>query len=118
MPTYHVNWVGVAKAEKLIGAGQYDLTTPWSDAAPSAAAGNAQIDRHGYDGYGEWFLAVDADASEGTKERDAFPYGDFQRVNRAALIHAKQRATQNGHDRVATAADRLLQRLDDRSAGS
>jgi hypothetical protein len=112
MPTYQINRNGVAKAEKLIDAGQYDLTTPWSEAAPSAAAGNDQIDRHGYDGYGEWFLAVDADASEGTKERDAFPYGDFHRVNRAALIHAKQRASQNDHEEIVKAADRLLKKID------
>jgi hypothetical protein len=33
-------------------------------------------------------------------------------VNRAALIHAEQRASQNGHDVIEKAADRLLQRLD------
>jgi thymidylate synthase ThyX len=35
-------------------------------------------------------------------------------VNRAALIHAKQRASQNDHDEIAEAADDLLRRLDDR----
>jgi hypothetical protein len=40
------------------------------------------------------------------------PFGDFLRVSRAALIHAKQRAAQNGHDAVADAAGQLLERLD------
>ncbi len=29
-------------------------------------------------------------------------------MNRAALIHGKQRAAQNGHDAIEKAADRLL----------
>ena len=112
MPTYRVHEDGVAQARRLIDAGTYDDETEWSDAAPSADDGNAEIDEHGYEGYGAWHLAVDPEASEETKARFTFPYGDFRKVNRAALIHAKQRASQNGHDAVEKAADRLLQRLD------
>jgi hypothetical protein len=112
MPEYRVNKDAVAQAGELIDAGKYDDETEWSDAAPSADDGNAEIDRNGYEGYGAWHLAVDRDASEETKGRYKFPYGDFHAVNRAALIHAKQRASQNGHDEIEKAADRLLQRLD------
>ena len=112
MTTYTVNDDGVAKAKSMIDANQYDLETEWSDAAPSTSDANATIDRDGYDGYGEWHLALDTDASEGTKDRYGFPFGDFSRVNRAALIHAKQRATQNDHDAVARAADEVLEHLD------
>ncbi|GAA3167535.1 hypothetical protein GCM10010531_20360 [Blastococcus jejuensis] len=114
MPKYRVNGDAVAQAEKLIDAGTYDDTTEWSDAAPSADDGNAEIEKHGYDGFGAWHLAVDPEASEDTKGRYAFPYGDFRTVNRAALIHGKQRAAQNGHDAIEKAADRLLQRLDEK----
>lgn len=113
MTKYRVNKAGVDKAESLIGSKQYDLDTNWSEASPSTAEQNSHIERHGWDGYGEWHLAVDTDASEETKDRYGFPYGDFRRVNRAALIHAKQRAVQNDHDDVAQAADGLLSRLDD-----
>jgi hypothetical protein len=112
MTTYRVNKAGVDKARKLIEDGKYDDTTEWSDAAPSAAEGNDEIEKHGYDGFGAWHLAIDTEASEETKDRYGFPYGDFSKVNRAALIHAKQRATQNGHDAIADAADALLERLD------
>ncbi len=112
MPDYRVNKDGVAQARKLIDAGNYDDDTEWSEAAPSADDENAEIERHGYDGYGAWHLAVDPDASEETKKRYAFPYGDFNKVNRAALIHGKQRAVQNDHDEIAEAADDLLRRLD------
>jgi hypothetical protein len=116
MTTYEVNHAGVEKAKKLIASHHYDLETSWSDAAPSADDGNQQIERHGYDGYGEWHLGIDTGACEETKDRYGFPYGDFSRLNRAALIHAKQRASQNGHDQIAEVADRLLNELD-RTAG-
>jgi hypothetical protein len=112
VPSYQVNKDGVAKARELIDAGRYDDTTEWSDAAPSADEENAFIERHGYDGYGAWHLAINPEAGEETKARYTFPYGDFTKVNRAALIHAKQRAAQNDHDKIEKAADELLQRLD------
>lgn len=114
MPKYKVNDDGVAHARKLIDGGQVDTSTEWSDAAPSTDEENRQIDKQGYDGYGQWHLAMDTEASEETKGRYGFPYGDFSKVNRAALIHAKQRAAQNDHDDVEAAADSLLQRVDER----
>ena len=112
MPSYRVHRAGVDHARQLIDRGLVDVDTPWSDDAPSAAEANDFIGRHDIDAYGEWHLAEDTDASEGTKGRWRFPYGDFTKLNRAALIHAKQRAAQNGHDAIAEAADELLGRLD------
>ncbi len=112
MPTYRVNETGVKRARSLIKSHHYDLQTPWSEGAPSADDANVAIERHGYDGFGEWHLGVDPEASDDTKERYAFPFGDFSRLNRAALIHAKQRASQNGHDAVEKAAGDLLEELD------
>jgi len=112
MPSYRVNKDAVAQAEKLIDAGKVDDDSSWSDAAPSTDEANKVIDREGYEGFGAWHLAVDPDASEETKGRYAFPYGDFSKVNRAALIHAKQRASQNDHDAIEKAAGELLDRLD------
>jgi hypothetical protein len=112
VPTYRVNSDAVTQARRLIDAGKVDVETDWSDAAPSAADENAEIERHGYEGFAAWHLAVDPAANEDTKKRYAFPYGDFTQVNRAALIHGKQRAAQNDHPEVEQAADDLLQRLD------
>lgn len=114
MAKYKVNDDGVAQAGKLIDSGKVDTETDWSDAAPSTDEENRQIDKHGYRGYGDWHLAIDTDASEETKGRYRFPYGDFSKVNRAALIHAKQRASQNDHDEVVKAAGQLLERVDGR----
>jgi hypothetical protein len=112
MPTYRVNEAGVRQARKLIDAGDFDDTTEWSKAAPSAQHENEEIERHGYDGYGVWHLALDPDAGEETKARYRFPYGEFHTVNRAALVHAKQRAAQNDHPEIERVADELLERLD------
>jgi hypothetical protein len=112
MTEYRLNEDAVHKARQLIEAGTYDDDTPWSDAAPSADDANQVIEKKGWDEFAAWHLAEDPGASEETKGRYAFPYGDFAKVNRAALIHAKQRAAQNDHDAVEKAADDLLERLD------
>jgi len=112
MPRYQVNTAAVAQARKLIDDGDYDDTTEWSDAAPSTEQANRFLEKEGWDAFARWHLAVDPEANEETKARYAFPYGDFRKVNRAALIHAKQRASQNDHDAIERAAGELLDRLD------
>src|SRR5689334_5608799 len=109
---YTVNDDAVKYARKLIDQGAYDDKTEWSDAAPSADDANREIDKDSFDDFARWHLGINRDASEGTKGRFAFPFGDFEKVNRAALIHAKQRASQNGHDDVEKAADEVLRYLD------
>jgi hypothetical protein len=112
MPTYRVNDAAVKQAKALIDDGKFDDKTEWSDAAPDAGDSNKEIDKESFDEFAKWHLAIDPDATEGTKKSVAFPYGDFSKVNRAALIHAKQRASQNGHDAVEKAADDVLSHLD------
>lgn len=115
MTSYKVNEAGAKQARKLIDDGAVDTATEWGEAAPSAEEGNKEIDREGYDGYGRWHLGIDTEASEETKDRFGFPYGDFKKVNRSALIHAKQRASQNDHHTIVKVAGELLDRLDDRN---
>jgi hypothetical protein len=113
MTDYRVNSDAVEKARSLIHSGEVDTDTPWSEGAPSTERANREIDEHGHEGFGSWHLAVDPDASEDTKGRYHFPYGDFEKVSRAALIHAKQRASQNDHPEIERAADELLSRVDE-----
>jgi len=112
MPNYRVNDEAVRHARTLIDEGKYDDSTPWSEAAPSADDANKEIDHEDFAEFARWHLGINPDAGEKTKGRYRFPYGDFATVNRAALIHAKQRASQNGHDAVEKAADELLEHLD------
>ncbi|MGR6964208.1 hypothetical protein ACU610_07095 [Geodermatophilus sp. URMC 61] len=112
MPTYRVSEAAVARAERLIDDGGYDDHTAWSDAAPDAVAANASIDSAAFDAFAAWHLAEDADASEGTKGRYAFPYG-------ARPIAGSHREPASGggqwvlpHDAIEKVADDLLRRLD------
>lgn len=114
MAKYEVNHGGVNQARKLIDDGKVDTSTEWSSAAPSTDDENRRIEKEGYEAYGRWHLATDTEASEETKGRYRFPYGDFSKVSRAGIIHAKQRAAQNDHDDIEKAADDLLQRVDAR----
>jgi hypothetical protein len=51
-------------------------------------------------------------ASDETKSRYAFVYGDFRRVHRTGLIACNYRAAEWRHKDIELAAHRLLQRLD------
>ena len=111
-----LNKKALEHARNLVKRGKvvHDERDDWSEDAPSADDENRFIDKHGWDEYALWHLGEDPDASEETKGRFSFPYGDFSKVNRAAVIHAKQRASQNGHDAIEKAADEVLEHLDKR----
>jgi hypothetical protein len=112
MATYRLNDAAVRHARTLIDDGSVDADTGWSEGKPTAQEGTAEIDRGGYEAYGLWFLGIEPDAAEDTKERYHFPIGDFTDVYRQGLVHAEQRAAQNDHDAIAKAARELLERLD------
>lgn len=107
-----VNHEALEKAKQLIDEGKFRINTPWRDARPSNTAEDRYIARHGWEEYGQWFLAVDPDAQGDQKERYQFPFGDFNAVHRTGLVIAKQRAAQNHNAEVEAAADALLDLFD------
>lgn len=107
-----VNEDAVKKARSLIKSHQYKLDSDWSEAQPSAQQENDFLDKHSWDEYGQWFLAIDTGATPETKDRYNFPYGDFRRLHRDGLIAAKQRAAQNDYQAIEKAAGELLDLLD------
>ncbi len=107
-----VNHDALEKARQLIDQGKFRINTPWRDAQPTATAEDRYIANHGWKAYGRWFLAVDPNAHDGTKERYQFPYGDFNAVHRTGLMAAKQRAAQTRAAGVEAAADELLDLFD------
>ena len=113
MPDYEVNQAAVRNAERLIRDGKVDASTDWREGQPSTDQENDFIDANGYEAFGEWHLAVDPAANEGTKGRYAFPFGDFSKLYRDGVTSAKQRAAQYEHQEIADAADRLLEQLGD-----
>jgi hypothetical protein len=101
-------------AKALIREGKvvHDERDDWSEHAPSTDKQNDYLEKHGFGDYSEWFLGVDDDKSEKTKGRYSFPFGDFSRAHRCAVISLESRAAQNDHDDIASAAKDLLERID------
>ena len=116
MASYKVNERAVARARKLIDARQYVLDSDWGDAQPGADDENAYLASHTWQDYGEWHLALTDGATDETKARYAFVYGDFRRVHRMGLIACEFRAAEWRHKEVELAAHDLLQHLDETSA--
>jgi hypothetical protein len=64
----------VARARVLIDARQYVLENSWGDVQPSAEDENAFLERHSWNEYAQWHLALTDGATDGTKGRYAFVY--------------------------------------------
>ena len=86
-------------AQQLIADGEVVLDTrdDWSEHQPTTREQNQYIEEHGIDEYGRWFLAIDEDQPVDNKRRYRFPYGDFSRVHRCAVLSAESRAGQYKH---------------------
>ena len=112
MASYSVNERAVAHARQLIDSRQYVLESNWGDVQPSAADENAFLESHSWEEYAAWHLGLTEGASEETKARHAFVYGDFRRLHRTGLIACVYRAAEWRHKDVELAAHDLLQRLD------
>ncbi len=116
MASYRVNRRAVARARRMIEARHYVLDSDWGEAQPSADDENAYLDSHTWDEYAEWHLGLTDGATDETKARYGFVYGDFRRIHRTGLIACQYRAAEWRHKDVELAAHRLLQLLDKRSA--
>jgi hypothetical protein len=116
MASYAVNRAAVARARKLIDAHQYVLESEWGSVQPGADDENAYLESHPWDDYAEWFLGLTEGATEETKSRYAFVYGDFRRLHRSGLIACQYRAAEWRHKEIELAAHDLLQHLDATSA--
>jgi hypothetical protein len=88
------------------------LDSDWGESQPRAAAENAFLESHGWPEYAEWHLGLTEGASDETKARYAFVYGDFRRVHRSGLIACVYRAAEWRHKEIELAAFDLLQLLD------
>ena len=112
MAKYTLNKDAIAKAKALIEARQYVLDSDWGEDAPSTTDENAFLDHHSWDEYAAWHLGLTVGASDETKARHAFVFGDFRRVHRTGLIACVYRASEWRHKEIELAAHDLLQQLD------
>ena len=112
MPTYAVNKAAVEHARELIEARRYVLRSDWGERQPRAVDQNRFLKTHSWDEYAAWHLGLTEGASDETKARYAFVFGDFRRVHRTGIIAVLYRAAEWRHKAVELAAHRLLQHLD------
>ena len=111
MAKYAVNPKAVARAEQLIDARQYVLDSDWG--ACSRGRRRERLPREALvEDYARWHLGLTEGATDETKARYAFVYGDFRRIHRTGLIACVYRAAEWRHKEVELAAHDLLQRLD------
>ena len=118
MASYELNTAAVARARDLIDARQYVLDSDWGEVQPTADDENRFLDRHSWEEYAAWHLGLTEGASDGTKVRYGFVYGDLRRVHRSGLIACWYRAAEWRHKAVELAANELLQRLDELSGSA
>jgi hypothetical protein len=116
VPSYAVNKKAVARARQLIEGRQYVLDSEWGEVQPNAETENAFLKSHTWDEYAEWHLGLTEGATDETKARYAFVYGDFRRVHRSGLIACHYRAAEWRHKEIELVAHELLQLLDATSA--
>jgi hypothetical protein len=109
---YVPNKRAVAHARGLIDARQYVLDSDWGEAQPKADDENAFLKNHSWDEYAEWHLGLTDGATDETKARYAFVYGDFRRIHRSGIIACEYRAAEWRHKEIELAAHDLLQYLD------
>lgn len=115
MAKYSLNDDAVAKARALIDARQYVLDSDWGDVQPRAEDQNSYLESHSWEDYAQWHLGLTEGATDGTKARYAFVYGDLRRLHRTGLIACVYRAAEWRHKDVELAAHHLLQYLDDKT---
>jgi hypothetical protein len=110
--SYTLNERAVAHCRKLIDARQYVLNSDWGEVQPSAEDENRFLERHSWEEYASWYLGLTEGATDETKGRYGFVYGDLRRVHRTGLIACHYRAAEWRHKDVELAAHELLQHLD------
>ena len=117
--TVNLNDAGFKHAKNLVEdrKATHDSRDDWSEHAPSADEENDFLDRHGWEEYSKWFLGVNDEMDPDTKGRYEFPYGDFTKVHRCAVISGESRAAQNDHESIRDAFVTLLRRIDESTAG-
>ena len=106
---------GVAWAQHLIDSGQYVLDSDWGTVQPRASDQNAFLKSHTWEEYARWHLGLTDGATDHTKARYAFVFGDLRRLHRMGILACEYRAAEWRHKEVELAAHDLLQRLDRRA---
>jgi hypothetical protein len=115
MASYTLNKAAVAHAQQLIKDHKYVLKSEWGEVQPDADAENRFLKTHSWDEYAAWHLGLTDGATDETKARYAFVFGDFKKIHRSGIIACHYRAAEWRHKAVELAAHELLQLIDKES---
>jgi len=101
---------GYEHAEEMIMLGvEVDhIPNNWAEVKPTVDDELNYIDSHSRDEYGLWYLGIDTSIPSDNRDKFVYPYGDFNVVQKSALIVAEEQAKKNNHDEIAVAARALL----------
>ena|ERR1700754_3483001 len=106
-------------AMQLIKQGEFvfDEKDMWSEHQPSTNDENEYIKQHDIAEYGKWYLGIDTDEKENTKQHYKFPYSDFAKVHRCGVLAAENRAGQYKHNDIEHATAHLHGMIDGAKQG-
>jgi hypothetical protein len=109
-----LNRSGYKHAQDLVRREQFvaDDRDAWSEHQPSTRDENEFIRAHGFGEFAKWHLGIDDERDEETKQRYKFPYGDFKKIHRCAVLTAESRAGQYKHLDIERAAAHLHGMID------
>jgi hypothetical protein len=109
-----LNRKGFEFAKELVSKGKVvrDDRDAWSEDQPSAEQENEFIEAHGSEVYAKWHLGMEDERPADTKGRYKFPFGDFKKVHRCAVLSAESRAGQYKHNDIEQAAAHLHEMID------
>jgi hypothetical protein len=111
-----LNETAFEQGRKLIRAGKavIDERDDWSEHQPNAAQESELIEKSGWREYAKWHLGIDEEEAEETKAHYKFPYGDFKKVHRCALLAAESRAGHYKYPDIEGAAHELHEMIEAR----
>ena len=107
-----------AKALIAKGKAVLDSRDDWSEHQPTAEDENRFIEKHGIAEFRRWHLGIDESEPEQNKRRYKYPYGDFKKAHRCAILAIESRAGQYKHSDIELAAAHLHGMLDELMAES
>lgn len=104
-----LNRTGYDNAKRMFSDEQfvYDNRPEWSKYKPTRRQENEYLKSHGYREYSHWFLAIDNSKPVHTKDHFKFPYSDFKKLHRCAVLSIESRAGQYKYRDIQQAAAHL-----------
>ncbi len=109
-----LNRDGFLYAQNRISSGDVDtLRGLWKDHKATEDEVDKFLETHSMYEYGQWFLGVDTDIPENSKEHYVLPYGDLKMVHKDGVEAVEHEAEQKGYKDIAQAAHTLLTMIKD-----